>query len=210
MSSMIKDRSLYLVVSEEYGCGKTSVEIAKLAIAGGVDILQMREKNKTREELIALASKLSVLCKENDMPFIVNDDPEIARECGATGVHLGQEDVLKYSIARTRSILGEDKIIGVSTHSIPELLKANEQDVDYIAYGPIFHTKTKDYFIGTGDIKEAVRASKKPLVFIGGINLLNVDEVLRLGTGSIAVIRSIVESEDIAESVRAFKARIER
>ena len=210
MSSMIKDRSLYLVVSEEYGFGKPSVEIAKLAIVGGVDILQMREKNKTREELTALASELSALCKKNDIPFIVNDDPELAAECDAAGVHLGQEDVLKYSISRTRNILGKNKIIGVSTHSIAELLKANEEDVDYIAYGPIFHTKTKNYFIGTKDIKEAARSAKKPLVFIGGITLLNLDEVLTEGAGSIAVIRDIIQAEDIMERTRAFKERMGR
>ena len=204
----IKDYSLYLVISEDCGLGKSASEIAKLAISGGVDIIQMREKHKDREGLVKLAYELSNICKANSVTFIVNDDPLIAREVDASGVHLGQEDLKKHSISATREILGQDKIIGISTHSLAELSKANYYDVDYIAYGPIFPTKTKDYFLGTGDIKEAVGITKKPLVFIGGINLSNLDEVLVEGARSIAVIRGIIQSRDIEFTARDFKDRI--
>jgi len=206
----IKDYSLYLVISEEYGLGRSAVEIAELAISGGADIIQMREKNKDRDELVKLACELSSLCKKKRVIFIMNDDPLIARESNASGVHLGQEDMLKYSLTETRNIIGNGKIIGVSTHSLAELEKANECDVDYIAYGPIFPTETKRYFLGTKDIKEALKIAKKPVVFIGGINLSNLDEVLKQGAKNIAVIRGIIQAEDIMIMARNFKDRLIR
>ncbi len=205
----IEDYSLYLVISQEYGLGKSALEIARFAISGGVDIIQMREKNKTRHGLIKLGSQLLKLCKENRVMFIVNDDPLIAKECGADGVHLGQEDLRTYGITETRGILGNGKIIGVSTHSLPELINANEEkNVDYIAYGPIFPTKTKNYFLGDKDIKEAVRIARKPVVFIGGINLSNLDGILENGAKNIAVIRDILQSEDITARAASFKKRL--
>nr|MBU1328012.1 thiamine phosphate synthase [Candidatus Omnitrophota bacterium] len=206
----IEDYSLYLVISEEYGMGRSAVEIAKLAISGGADIIQMREKDKDRNELVKLACELSSLCKKKRVIFIVNDDPLIARESNASGVHLGQEDMLKYSLTETRDIIGNGKIIGVSTHSLAELEKANECDVDYIAYGPILPTETKKYFLGTKDIKEALKIAKKPVVFIGGINLSNLDEVLKQGAKNIAVIRGIIQAEDIMIMARNFKDRLIR
>ena len=121
---------------------------------------------------------------------------------------MGQEDLKKYSISATREIVGKDKIIGVSTHSLDQLDKANNDDVDYIAYGPVFATKAKDYFLGAGEIKEAVAIAKKPLVFIGGINLSNLDEVLEKGARSIAAIRGIIQSDDIMGAARDFKNRM--
>ena len=201
----IYDYNLYLVISEEYGLGRGAVEIAKLAISGGVDIIQMREKNKDRDELMKLACELSMLCKEKSVTFIVNDDPFIAKESGASGVHLGQEDMQRYSLTETRKIIGNGKIIGVSTHSLAELERANEDDVDYMAYGPIFPTKAKKYFLGTKDIKKALKIAKKPVVFIGGINLSNLDEILKEGAKNIAVIRSIIQAEDIVGRAKSFK-----
>lgn len=204
----IKDYSLYLVISEEYGMGRSVPEIARLAISGGADIIQMREKDKARDGLVKLTCELSRLCREKRVIFIVNDDPFIAKESNADGAHLGQEDMLKYSITETRNILGKSKIIGVSTHSLSQLKSANEEDVDYIAYGPIFPTKTKDYFLGVKDIKEVLKIAKKPVFFIGGIDLSNLDEILEQGGKNIAAIRSIIQAEDIAARAKSFKDRL--
>jgi len=204
----INDYSLYLVISEEYGLSRSAVEIASLAISGGVDIIQMREKSKDRDKLVKLACELSSLCEKKRVIFIVNDDPLIARESNASGVHLGQEDTLKYSITEARNIIGKSKIIGVSTHSLAQLNRADKEDVDYIAYGPIFPTKTKDYFLGAKDIKEVLKIAKKPVVFIGGINLSNLGEILKQGAKNIAVIRGIIQAEDIIGRARNFKDRL--
>jgi len=206
----IKDRSLYLVISEEYGMGRTAVQIAGAAISGGVDILQMREKDKSRQELSDLGLKLSALCRKNGTIFIVNDDPALAREVRADGVHLGQEDIKKFPLKELRKTIGNDKIIGISTHSFEQFEEANSADVDYIAFGPIFRTKTKDYFVGTGDIKTIIEAAKKPVFFIGGIDLSNIDDVLKEGARNIALIRGILEADDITAKTRQFKERLER
>ncbi|MFH1877667.1 MAG: thiamine phosphate synthase [Candidatus Omnitrophota bacterium] len=204
----IKDGSLYLVSSEEYSAGRTTLETALEAAAGGIDILQMREKSKTGEELFSLGIKLRAVCSEKGVTFIVNDDPYLAADIDADGVHLGQEDMKRFSVAETRGILGAGKIIGVSTHSFEQFSSANEDDVDYIAFGPIFHTGTKDYFIGYDDIGKVVSAAKKPVVFIGGINDGNIDIVLDRGGRSAAVIRAITQAPDIRLAARVLKEKI--
>jgi len=206
----IKDNSLYLVISEEYGRGRGAVEIAKSAIAGGVDIIQMREKSKPREELVRLGKKLACLCKKGGATFIVNDDPILATEVNADGVHLGQEDMSIYPIAMVRKIVGKDKIIGISTHSPRQFEKSNKEGVDYIAFGPVFPTKTKDYCIGTGDVKKVLGIAKKPVFFIGGIDLLNIDELLGMGAENIALIRGILEADDIEHAARSYNKIVNR
>ncbi|MDP3804085.1 MAG: thiamine phosphate synthase [Candidatus Omnitrophota bacterium] len=204
----IKDHSLYLIISEEFGKERSALEIAKLAIAGGVDIIQMREKNKPANELLKLGRDLSGLCAKSNVIFMINDNPSIAKKAGADGVHLGQEDMSIYPIAMARSIMGEDKIIGISTHSLSQFEKAGEEDVDYIAFGPVFPTKTKDYFIGIRDVKKVLGNAKKPVFFIGGINLINIDELLGMGAENIALIRGITETDEIVSKTRQFKNRI--
>ncbi|MDD4202235.1 MAG: thiamine phosphate synthase [Candidatus Omnitrophica bacterium] len=204
----IKDKSLYLVTSQEFSGNKDSFYIAKEAIEAGVDILQMREKTKTRPELVSLGKKLCCLCRDRKVLFIVNDDPFLAKEVDANGVHLGQEDIKKHSIQEVRNILGKEKIIGLSTHSVEQFLEANEKDIDYIAFGPIFQTKTKNYCIGEGDVERVLTLSEKPIVFIGGINLDNIGRLVKKGAKHIAVIRAITEAEDITVQVHEFKKRI--
>lgn len=204
----IKDNSLYLVISEEYGNGLSAMEIARRAIAGGVDIIQMREKGKSAEELVALGKNLSRLCKNNRVTFIVNDDPSLAQNVGADGVHLGQEDIKKYPIEETRKILGEGRIIGVSTHSVEQFRESNEKEFDYIAFGPLFETETKDYFLGTDDVGEIVRIAKGRVFFIGGINLSNIKGLLQKGAKNIALIRGILKADDITSQTKRFKDAI--
>lgn len=200
--------SLYLVSSEEYNPGRSTPEIAAEAIKGGVDIIQMREKGKSMEELVLLGKELKELCSGSGVTFIVNDDPYLAKEVGADGVHLGQEDIINFPIEETRRILGEGKVVGISTHSVEQFDKANEMDFDYIAFGPIYHTLTKDYNIGTEDVERVLGIANKPIVFIGGINMSNIDGLLDKGARNIAVIRSIVQSDDITKAVRELKEKV--
>ena len=165
----------------------------------------MREKNKSRPVSLALGKKLSDLCKLFNALFIVNDDPLLAKELSADGVHLGQEDLLRFPLAETRRLLGRDKLIGLSTHSLEQFKKANEQDFDYLAFGPVFPTQTKNYFIGTKDLREVLKIALKPVVLIGGITHNNVSELTAMGARNIAMIRAITEAPDTAEAVRNFK-----
>ncbi len=199
---------LYLVLSEEYGNGRSIWEIACEAVAGGIDILQMREKGKTQDELRCFGLALGELCRSNNVAFIVNDDPNLARELDADGVHLGQEDLLRYPIETVRRILGPGKIIGVSTHSPEQAMLTCELGPDYIAYGPVFPTETKDYSIGTAGARAVLQKSSCPVVFIGGINPSNLDELLAMGVRTIALIRGIMQAENIRERTAWYKEKL--
>ena len=207
--AMIKDHSLYLVITEEYGGPRSALEMAGAAIAGGVDIVQMRQKDKSREELLKLGRELFRLCKGNGVTFIVNDDPSMAKEVDADGVHLGQDDILKTPVKEARRILGPSKIIGVSTGSLAQVLEANNEDVDYMGYGPVFKTEIKNRCVGTGDIGRVLSVSKKPVFFIGGITLSNVDELLNKGAKNIALIRGILQADDITSAAKSFRNKLD-
>lgn len=206
----ILDGSLYLITGEEHSKGKSTLEVVQEAAKAGVDIIQMREKGASREELIDLGRKIAFICSKEDIIFIVNDDPRLALEVGADGVHLGQEDVLNHPLEEVRSLMGNDRIIGLSTHSAEEAREANRKDVNYIAFGPIFPTKTKNYHIGTGDIPIVLKQAEKPVVFVGGIDEENIDEVLSLGGRNVAMIRSLVGSDDISQAARNIKGKIRK
>ncbi|MCM8760518.1 MAG: thiamine phosphate synthase [Candidatus Omnitrophica bacterium] len=206
----IKDRSLYLVISEEYSDGRPAIWIAERAVAGGVDIIQMREKNKSMQELVEIGSKMRDICQKSSALFIVNDDPTLALQLRADGVHLGQEDIARFPIKKARDILGPERIIGVSTHSIEEAKEACAKEVDYIAFGPIFPTEAKGYHIGKEGIKEVLALVKKPVFFIGGINLSNIAEVLAEGGRNIALIRPITQAVDVESAVKKFKKALIR
>lgn len=201
----IKDHSLYLVISEEHGTGRSVLDIARRAILGGVDIIQMREKSKKPRELIETGRELSNICKKSGIIFIVNDDPAVAMEVDADGVHLGQEDMIRFPVEQVRDMLGEEKLIGISARFMGEFEKANGMGVDYIALGPIFPTKIKEGHIGTADIKHTMQIAKKPVFFIGGINASNISGVLEAGGRSVAVIRAVTEAVDIEKSARELK-----
>lgn len=201
-------KNLYLIITEEFCCGRSAFEIARAAIKGRVDIIQMREKNRSKDELLSLGKKLSRHCRDKDVKFIVNDDPMLAKEVDADGVHLGQEDMANHSINEAREMIGKTRIIGVSTHSLEQFKKANGSDVDYIAYGPVFPTRTKDYSVGIKDVPEILDMAAKPVFFIGGIDMSNIDEIVRLGVENIAVMRGILQAYDIAKAAEKFKKKI--
>ncbi len=132
----------------------------------------------------------------------------IAKEVNADGVHLGQGDLEKYPIPKVRQILGKDKIIGISTHSLEQFENSLKTDCDYLAFGPIFETKTKDYYIGANQISQVLEVATVPVVFIGGINLENIKIVLEKGAQNIALIRAIMQAKSITQITRKFKEKI--
>lgn len=204
----IKDGSLYLVLSSEYAGGRSVLDIARRAVAGGIDILQMREKNMERDELMRLGRELSALCRGSGVLFIVNDDPALARELDADGVHLGQEDRAAFPVADVRKLLGPGKLIGLSTHNPDQFEEADGMDLDYIAYGPIFPTKTKPYFIGIKDIRALQKRAAKPVVLIGGINQSNLALLLAEGARNIALIRDVMQAGDVQDRARWYKRQL--
>ncbi|WP_425262665.1 thiamine phosphate synthase [Paenibacillus thermotolerans] len=191
---------------------KPPLDVLQDAIAGGITMFQFREKGAgalTGEAKLRLAADMRRLCRERGIPFLVNDDIELALAVDADGVHVGQEDETAQSV---RSKFGRDKILGVSVHTPEEAAAALEQGADYFGIGPIFPTTTKE------DAKAAsgtalIRALREkgcdtPIVGIGGITAANAGEVIRAGADGVAVITAISAAPDIRASAAALKAAV--
>lgn len=200
---------LYVITDSSLSGGKSDSEIARLAYEGGAEVVQLRMKNATDDEILKQAKEIQKIADEMNKIFIVNDNVDIALASKADGVHLGQEDL---SLRKAREILGDDFIIGISVSNPEEALKAYEEGADYIAIGSIFDTDTKDD-AGDGIGLDAIMNVRKavpdiPLVAIGGINLGNIKEVIRAGADSAAVISAVVAKEDIKKAAHELRDAI--
>lgn len=197
---------LYLITDRTIS-GMDHEETAVMALKGGVKILQMREKEMSRDELLKVSLRMREQTRKWGAILIINDYVDIARESDADGVHLGQEN---FPIEDARRMLGPDKIIGISTHNINEATDAQSRGADYIGLGPIFPTETKKTVPALGT--EIIRVVKKkviiPVVAIGGININNLSEVIEAGADAVAVISAIAGSRDITEEVKRFIEKI--
>lgn len=203
----LSDCKLYLLITEEFCRGRAAAEIARRAIAGGVDMVQMREKEKSRGEILVEGKELLAVCREGGVPFIVNDDPCLARDIGADGVHLGQDDMRQFSVEDARGILGKDSIVGVSASSIDQLKEAEKLDIDYTGFGPVFRTKIKEGSAKEGEIRKVLDIARKPVFFIGGIDSSNINKLIAQGAKHFAVIRAICEAEDVESATRQLSQR---
>ncbi len=166
------------------------------AVRGGVDVVQLRDKHASREELLPLAEELRAICELEGAFFTVNDDPELARLCGADGVHLGQEDE---AIESAREALGPDVIVGLSAGSVEEARRAVEEGADYLGVGTVFATPTKEdaEVAGLALVKKMARENLSvPWFAIGGIGLKNARQVADAGAPGFAVVRAILDAED--------------
>ncbi|WP_435166444.1 thiamine phosphate synthase [Paenibacillus glycanilyticus] len=204
----MKDFRLYAITGEQFHPGRDMLEVMEEAIKGGVDIIQLRDKDSSPEEVLRKARALRELTRKYGVTFIVNDYIDIALEVDADGVHLGQNDV---SLTEARERVG-DKIIGISTHAIEEALLAEEQGADYIGVGPVFPTKTKVDVVDPVTVAYVRQVAEKvriPFVAIGGIKLGNVDEVLAAGATRICAVSEIVGSSDVAGTCQAFLRKLE-
>lgn len=201
------NKKLYVITESSISKGRSNDEVVREAIKGGAGIIQLREKQWSKGKVKEEAIKLLKICRQNNALFVVNDYADIALEIGADGVHLGQADM---PIMEARRICGHKLIIGLSTHSVEQAVKADKEDVDYITIGPVYKTRTKDYTIWPAIIKEILKRIKKPLIAIGGINKSNIDEVLGQGAKSVAVISAVVAAEDIKKAANELAERIKK
>ena len=179
--------------------------VVREMIAGGVDAIQLRAKNHSVADVSRLAAGLHSLTRNAAIPLIINDYPEIARDVGTEGVHVGQDDL---PIARAREIIGRDCIVGRSTHSVAQARQAASEGADYIGFGPLFATPTKpDYVpIGLRDIATVHAEITIPIFCIGGIKLNNLREVIAAGTRRVVIVSGLLQASDIAEYARSAKA----
>jgi len=207
MSRAAFDFRLYAITAESCHPGRDLIEVMEAAIRGGADIVQLRDKETPPERLLGQARALRELTRRYGVPFIVNDYPELALEVEADGVHLGQEDM---PIAEARRLLGGDKIIGISTHSIEQAREAVRAGADYIGVGPVYPTPTKPGRPAAGleYVRQAAAEIAIPWVAIGGITLDNADEVLDAGARRLCAVSAIVGSPDPEAVSRELKARI--
>lgn len=185
------------------------IYVAKEAIAGGADVIQLRDKDATAKELIKVARPIRQLTHKTKVLFIINDRLKIAKAVDADGVHLGQDDS---PIKVARSILGRNKIIGLSTHSLSQAKEAQKSGADYISVGPIFATPTKPEYkaVGLDLIKKVKRAIKIPFVAIGGIDASNIDEILSAGASHVAVVRAVCGAKDIRRAASFLKRKLQK
>ncbi len=181
-----------------------AVRAAAAMIKGGVDLIQLRGKEKTIDELEDLAEELHQLTSGSSTPLIVNDHAEIARKVPVEGVHVGQDDD---SIAVARRKAGRDVLIGKSTHSLEQAQAAQREGADYIGFGPIFATPTKPDYppIGVSDIKQVHLEINLPVFCIGGIKIDNLEQVIAAGARRVAIVSGLLKAPDIIEYARACK-----
>lgn len=199
---------LYVITDEAVSNGLSHEEAAKRAIAGGADVIQLRDKNCGCQEFLSVGRALRALTKRTKTLFIVNDRLDVALACGADGVHLGQDD-MRASVAR--QIAPPGFIIGVSVGTVGEAIRAEEEGADYLAISPIFSTDSKKD-AGPGRGLEVLREIRQnvsvPVIAIGGINLDNVREVIAAGANGVAVISVVVGSGDIVAAAWELKKKI--
>lgn len=173
------------------------------AINAGCKIIQYREKDKSTREMIEEASIIKKLCKK-DTIFLVNDRIDVALAVDSDGVHLGQDDM---SLSTARKLLGNDKIIGLSTHNYSHAIEAQKNGADYIGFGPIFYTSTKkdiDSVLGINSIDNIRNSINIPIVAIGGINKNNCAQIIKNGADSIVSISAVVSKNNVRLEVEEF------
>ncbi len=188
-------QGLYLITPQ--GSEEHILNTVRDGLRGGVRIVQYRDKQRSFDAQVNLARQLAHLCKEAGATFLVNDNPELAQACCADGVHLGQADG---SVHDARKRLGPGKLIGVSTRTVDQALKAEVAGADYIGVGSIFPTSTKDdaELIGVETLRKVRMAVKIPLVAIGGIGWMNGAEAIAAGADALAVVSTIADDPNPA------------
>ena len=183
---------LYAVTDRSWLHGRTLKEQVKEALDGGVTFLQLREKHIDSGLFLQEAQELKDLCKQYQVPFVINDDVELALKVDADGVHVGQSDMKAGDV---RKKLGKDKIIGVSAQTVEQAVMAEKHGADYLGVGAVFPTSSKD------------DAQEVPVIAIGEINAQNVERLKGSGICGVAVISAIFAQEDIKEAAKELKNR---
>lgn len=203
-----KDLLLYAVTDRHWLNGRTLVDVVKESLDGGVTMIQLREKSLDEGKFLEEAKELQALCRERHVPFIVNDNVDIAKAMDADGVHVGQDDMAALD---ARAKLGQDKLIGVSAHTVEEALLAEKQGADYLGVGAVFPTSSKSDVgeMSYETLKAICKAVSIPVVAIGGISGENVGKLADSGICGVAVISAIYAAKDVKAAAADLKATVE-
>lgn len=184
------------------------LEDTRVALEGGMTYVQMREKGDpmTEDELLTEALALKALCEEYGVPFVIDDDVELAVKCGADGVHVGQSDM---ACVEARRALGSAKVVGVSAQTVEQAVQAEKDGADYLGVGAVFPTGSKDDAddVSHDTVKAICEAVNIPVIAIGGISKDNVGQLAGLGLDGVAVISAIYASDDLKAATEDLKAK---
>ena len=204
-----KDLLLYAVTDRSWLNGETLYSQVEKALEGGVTFVQLREKHLDYDAFLQEAKEIKELCAKYQVPFVLDDDVELALEVGADGVHVGQSDM---EAGDVRAKLGEDKIVGVSAQTVEQALLAQERGADYLGVGAVFPTSSKDDAVEVDHemVKAICEAVDIPVIAIGGITKDNVQELSGCGLCGIAVISAIFAKPDIKKATEELKAATEK
>jgi thiamine-phosphate pyrophosphorylase len=206
MKNELEKAQLYGIVDRGYVNENDIESVAHALIKGGADVIQLRAKGCDEDEILEMARQIVLICREAQVPFIVNDFPEIAKQMKADGVHVGQDDG---SLIDVRRIVGDEMIVGRSTHSVEQAEQALLDGVDYIGFGPLFPTPTKKGrpAIGLENIAlvEDKVGSEIPVFCIGGITRKNVINVAQAGAKRVVVVSDLLTAESIEEATASVK-----
>ncbi len=192
---------LYGILDLGYVEASDALRVASAMIEGGVDVIQLRGKQQSIDELTVIATALHDLVSQYSIPLIGNDHPEMARRVALEGIHVGQTDA---SVEMVRAGAGRKILVGKSTHSLAQASAAEAEGADYIGFGPLFATPTKpDYRpIGLQDIGQVHREVHAPIFCIGGIKLENLERVIAAGAQRVVIVSGLLQAPDIAEYAR--------
>ena len=201
--------SLYGITDRYWLNGRPLIHDVQLALEGGVTMIQLREKNLDEESFYREAIEIKELCKKFNVPFIINDNVELAKKVDADGVHVGQNDMAAQDV---RAIIGPDKILGVSTQTVEEALLAQKMGADYLGVGAVFPTGSKDdcWVLSHDLCREICSAVTIPVVAIGGINLGNISKLSGLGFSGISLISAIFGQKDIKAAAMKLKEEVSK
>jgi len=199
---VLDDARLYFVVE-----ASASDRLLSEALAGGCDVLQLRDHDASDDDLMAAAARFRDACDAHDALFVVNDRPEIALHAGADGVHVGQDDL---PVAAVRRLVGPDVFIGLSTHSPEQFDAGLASEADYLSVGPVWETSTKTGrpAAGLDYVRYAAARATKPWFAIGGIDEANIGEVVAAGARRAVVVRAIRDAQDPRTVASALKSRL--
>ncbi|MDE7171440.1 MAG: thiamine phosphate synthase [Oscillospiraceae bacterium] len=199
-----KHMLLYAVTDRAWTKGQTLSQQVEQALKGGVTCVQLREKDMDNTEFLQEAREILSLCRQYQVPFIVNDNVEVAIACGADGTHVGQEDMAAGEVRRR---IGEDMILGVSVHTVEEAREAVRNGADYLGLGAVFPTSTKTDVdqMPNETLRAICDAVDVPIVAIGGINLSNIGKLAGSGVDGVALVSAIFSVADIEAACRELR-----
>jgi len=200
-----EDLLLYAVTDRKWVGEKTLLQQVEESIKGGVTFVQIREKELDDSLFLDEAIKMKALCERYQVPFVVNDNVEIAIKSNAHGVHVGQDDM---EASNVRELIGKDKILGVSVQTLEQAIEAEKKGADYLGVGAVFPTNSKDDAaeVSLETLKIICQNVNIPVVAIGGINLNNINQLKNTGIAGVALISAIFANKDIESATKELKS----